>query len=243
MEFPSMAFGMDPQARRFMWNIISDISTKRQKSAVILTTHSMEEAEALSTKMGIMVKGLFKCFGSSQHIKNKFGTGYELDIKIRNMKEEEEKEAISKFGLPEKFSLSNSVELLKRLPDGDKLAGQLTMEGMGRELVAELQKTPQLPIEMLLTWHFTEFNGRRLLKDLLEDFEKVEMLEHYGQYYKLRVPKGDKSIGFLFGLLERIGEASQVSEYSASQTTLEQIFNGFATEGDEVKKTRTVFYS
>ena len=57
--------GMDPQARRFMWNIISDISTKRQKSAVILTTHSMEEAEALSTKMGIMVKGLFKCLGSS----------------------------------------------------------------------------------------------------------------------------------------------------------------------------------
>ena len=117
------------------------------------------------------------------------------------------------------------------------------MEGMGREIVAELQKTPQLPIQMLLTWHFTEFNGRRLLKDLLEDFEKVEMLEHYGQYYKLRVPKGEKTIGFLFGLLERISEASNVSEYSASQTTLEQIFNGFATEGDETKKIRTVFYS
>lgn len=44
----------------------------------------MEEAEALSTKMGIMVRGgIFKCFGSSQHIKNKFGTGYECEIKIR----------------------------------------------------------------------------------------------------------------------------------------------------------------
>lgn len=44
----------------------------------------MEEAEALSTKMGIMVRGgIFKCLGSSQHIKNKFGTGYELEIKIR----------------------------------------------------------------------------------------------------------------------------------------------------------------
>lgn len=43
----------------------------------------MEEAEALSTKMGIMVKGgIFKCFGSSQHIKDKFGDGYEVDIKI-----------------------------------------------------------------------------------------------------------------------------------------------------------------
>merc|ERR1719310_1718443 len=53
--------GVDPQAKRFMWNIVSKISTLRKKSAVIITTHSMEEAEALCTKMGIMVKGEFKC--------------------------------------------------------------------------------------------------------------------------------------------------------------------------------------
>ena len=43
--------GVDPQAKRFMWNIISKISTLRKKSAVIITTHSMEEAEALCSKM------------------------------------------------------------------------------------------------------------------------------------------------------------------------------------------------
>lgn len=74
--------GMDPQARRFMWKVIAKISTMRKNSAVILTTHSMEEAEALSTKMGIMVDGEFKCFGSKQHIKSKFGTGYTIEIKI-----------------------------------------------------------------------------------------------------------------------------------------------------------------
>lgn len=57
--------GMDPEARRFMWNVVAKITEKRQ-SAIVLTTHSMEEAEALSTKMGIMVKGgIFKCYGSS----------------------------------------------------------------------------------------------------------------------------------------------------------------------------------
>ena len=76
--------GMDPEARRFMWSVVEKISQRDKKSAVILTTHSMEEAEALSTKMGIMVRGgIFRCFGSSQHIKNKFATGYELEIKIR----------------------------------------------------------------------------------------------------------------------------------------------------------------
>jgi hypothetical protein len=50
----------------------------------------MEEAEALSTKMAIMIKGgVFKCFGSSQHIRNKFGTGYVIEIKIRTVHEDE----------------------------------------------------------------------------------------------------------------------------------------------------------
>jgi ATP-binding cassette subfamily A (ABC1) protein 3 len=34
--------GMDPQARRFMWKVISRISTEKKLSTVILTTHSME---------------------------------------------------------------------------------------------------------------------------------------------------------------------------------------------------------
>jgi len=81
--------GVDPQAKRFMWNILSQISTQRKKSAVVTTTHSMEEAEALCTKMGIMVKGEFKCFGPATHIKEKFGTGYEIEFKIKTMNEQE----------------------------------------------------------------------------------------------------------------------------------------------------------
>lgn len=78
--------GMDPQARRYMWQVVANISQKQAKSAVVLTTHSMEEAEALSTKMGIMVKGgVFRCFGSAMTIKNKYGTGYEVEIKITKL--------------------------------------------------------------------------------------------------------------------------------------------------------------
>lgn len=90
--------GVDPQAKRFMWNIVSKISTLRKKSAVIITTHSMEEAEALCTKMGIMVNGEFKCFGSSQHVKDKFGTGYELEIKIRTLTDAEINEKLAPLG-------------------------------------------------------------------------------------------------------------------------------------------------
>ena len=57
--------GVDPGSRRVMWKAIRD---EGANSAVVITTHAMEEAEALSSKLGIMVAGKFKCFGTLQHI-------------------------------------------------------------------------------------------------------------------------------------------------------------------------------
>ena len=65
-----------------MWTIIGDI---HKKSTVVLTTHSMEEAEALCSKIGIMVDGRFRCFGSPQYLKSKYGIGYEVEVKIKSL--------------------------------------------------------------------------------------------------------------------------------------------------------------
>ena len=50
----------------------------------------MEECEALSSKLGIMVNGQFKCFGSVQHLKDKFGKGYTLILKCQNFVHEQD---------------------------------------------------------------------------------------------------------------------------------------------------------
>ena len=42
----------------------------------------MEEAEALCTRIGIMVKGQMQALGTPQHLKQKFGSGYELVLKL-----------------------------------------------------------------------------------------------------------------------------------------------------------------
>lgn len=68
----------------------------------------------------------------------------------------------------------------------------------------------------------------RIINGLCDDFGQVEILEHYNDYYKMRVPRGTKSIGFVFSLIENKREEYKISEYSASQTTLEQIFQTFA---------------
>jgi len=86
---PSMVFldepsaGMDPVARRFMWSVIQGIADRRKKSVVILTTHSMEEAEALCSRIAIQVDGLFRCMGSAQQIKSRYGQGLELNVRFR----------------------------------------------------------------------------------------------------------------------------------------------------------------
>lgn len=42
----------------------------------------MEECEALCTRIAIMVNGQFKCLGSCQHLKSKFGSGYSVTLKV-----------------------------------------------------------------------------------------------------------------------------------------------------------------
>jgi ABC-type multidrug transport system ATPase subunit len=60
---------MDPAARRLVWDRVQAlVSTGR---SVVLTSHSMEECEALCNRLTIMVNGRLTCIGSPQHLKHK----------------------------------------------------------------------------------------------------------------------------------------------------------------------------
>jgi ATP-binding cassette, subfamily A (ABC1), member 3 len=72
---------MDPVAKRSLWSVVSSM-TVRHGCSVILTTHSMEECQALCGRIGIMVGGRFRCLGTSQHLKNKFGGGFQLEALV-----------------------------------------------------------------------------------------------------------------------------------------------------------------
>jgi len=71
--------GVDPVSRRTMWK---GMRFESINSALILTTHTLEEAEALATKIGIMVSGHLKCFGTLQQIQADYGNGFEIEINL-----------------------------------------------------------------------------------------------------------------------------------------------------------------
>ncbi|XP_017768274.1 PREDICTED: ATP-binding cassette sub-family A member 3 [Nicrophorus vespilloides] len=73
--------GMDPATKRYLWDTLCKL--RDSGKCLILTSHSMEECEALCTRLAIMVNGQFKCLGSTQHLKNKFSQGFTLILKLR----------------------------------------------------------------------------------------------------------------------------------------------------------------
>ena len=96
--------GMDPKARKFLWDIIR---INNAEKASLLTTHIMEEADTLCTRIGIISHGKLKVLGTSSHLKSKFGKGYRLEIKSNESKERIEEFLFNSF---EKYNELQSFE-------------------------------------------------------------------------------------------------------------------------------------
>ena len=69
--------GMDPVSRAELWEVVLQL---KKDHTVLLTTHSMEEADALSDRLGIMVTGHLRAIGSPYSMKQTYGKGYKVDI-------------------------------------------------------------------------------------------------------------------------------------------------------------------
>ncbi|XP_026821418.1 ATP-binding cassette sub-family A member 3-like [Rhopalosiphum maidis] len=74
--------GVDPVARRNLWKLLA--ASQRDGQAIVLTSHSMDECEALCNRLTIMVDGVMKCIGNIQYLKNRYGQGFTIMIKLRN---------------------------------------------------------------------------------------------------------------------------------------------------------------
>ena len=73
--------GMDPISRRFVWKLVQKM---KKDKVIVLSTHSMEEAEVLGDKIVVMVDGKFRCVGTSLYLKNHFGEGYKIEFISQN---------------------------------------------------------------------------------------------------------------------------------------------------------------
>ena len=144
----------------------------------------MEEAEALSTKLGIMVRGgVFRCFGSSQHIKNKFGVGYEVEIKVKKSNFNEQQELGRQLGFQQdiqsKVNLQGAIQQLMGVQFDVMILDQIRDGGLGSDLALEasLDGNGEVRLTNLIMFLRAQTYGFRILHFLMRHFEKVEILE------------------------------------------------------------------
>ena len=225
--------GMDPEARRFMWSVIHKMSTKGRKSSIIMTTHSMDEAETLCKRMAIMVNGEFVCLGKANEIKNKYGYGYELNLRVKPMTEEQENQLYYK-----KYNIDNKV--IVRDDNFEEILGIIKKENfiseledgrLGERLLRDMRKNNGINISALISWIYYVENAIKFIEYGRDNFSKIvieESMENNSLFKMKKNKSKNISIGYLFGLFESHKEECSITEYSIQQTSLEQIFNKFS---------------
>ena len=220
-----------------MWSVIHKMSTKGKKSSVIMTTHSMDEAETLCKRMGIMVNGEFVCLGKASEIKEKYGYGYEIDVRIKPLSQEMQEEFLENNNL-EKNLLINSENIGHILDSLGKsyFKNELKEGRLGKRIIKAINLNKGVNISVILNWiHFIE-NSIKFIQKGKNYFEEIILAEHIENNFLFKMKKGNntKSIGFFFGLFEENKEECHVTEYSIQQTSLEQIFNKFASNQGKI---------
>ena len=233
--------GMDPEARRFMWSIIHKTSKKGKKSSVIMTTHSMDEAETLCKRMGIMVNGEFVCLGKANQIKDRYGYGYEIDMRIKPMSINQQNEFIQilnagnygdvMYNKKTKVNKENINNILIKL-NKSNFCNELNENRLGKKIIRDIELNGSIALLTLINWIFFVQNAFKFIKYAQNYFEEIILSEHIENNFLFKMKKGEnvKSIGFFFGLFEQHKEECYVTEYSIQPTSLEQIFNKFAKE-------------
>jgi ABC-type uncharacterized transport system ATPase subunit len=184
----------------------------------------MEECEALCAKIGVLVAGRLVCLGSAQHLKAKFGTGFRVEGRLRRPSSDVVLAQIPKVltldQMPHICGLLGIPDWADKVvpthPSGWLLAHQLANRGLSPEAFAD--------------WWVLEEAFERLVKFLGTRFGRVEIRERHGLHFALSIQA--TSVACVFEEMQRL-QSSAVDDYSVSQTTLEEIFNNFAGEGEE----------
>ncbi len=199
--------GIDPQARRQMWDIITRVSRKWKKSAVVLTTHSMEEAEALSTRLAIMVNGTFRCIGPTQYIKSKFAIGFCVEVKFR----QPDDSAVTAFAQAHGIAMRPGqmvnqpgfVELLKSVRM-DSLADRISPFNEYADLCHMLNSVAGAPLIVALRQAVIEGYMQQAYEIIARDCGETKVEFVAIGHYKYRITNCRVSVGYLFGMVEEM---------------------------------------
>jgi ATP-binding cassette subfamily A (ABC1) protein 3 len=104
----------------------------------------------------------------------------------------------------------------------------------GYSLAAAMERDGFIRAEAFCSWCIEESRFDTLNEYLQQAFgsDGVAVLERQNDFVRFKV-RGDIKLSKMFALVEDVKTSMHIREYSVSQTTLEQIFNSFASQQEE----------
>lgn len=252
--------GVDPVARREIWQLISDMVSgknveEHERASVVLTTHSMEECEALCPRIGIMANGRLRCLGSAQRLKSKFGQGFQVELKCKVVdRDDEDYVAVVDSLRSSLYAMrhSSAEELddialnenetrntLQALSGDSFLADMINSTNPnGYQIWKEASSPVGVQLDALAAFAAIELRMRNVDNFVRVNYPKHVLRERQDNKVRYEVNSQGVRISNIFGNIEANKATLWLSDYGVGQTSLEQVFNMHAAEAEKLKDGR-----
>jgi len=192
-----------PQQRPVCWFICKP--RRRLKSVIVLTTHSMEEADLLCDDIHIMAEGRLAASGSPLSLKARYGVGYTLTVVLQHHQQPKQQPGAAAAGLQHGTAHGSSSSLCSSSSAGSfsQQQGRVT-PGQAAQAVVQLVQ---------------------------QHIPSAQLLSAAGCEVSIRLPK-EQAADFPTALRALDAAAYQlgVSSYGLSVTTLEEVFLAIADQ-------------
>ena len=215
--------GLDPLARRRLWGAVKQLVSSPGRS-VLLTTHLMEEADALSHRLGIMVAGEIKVVGTPQQLKDDLGDVFDVSMVVPQRSENEIIDmAVSFKQMTDETSQLLDLAMLS-FEDAESIIqakySEVVLHAYRKDFDSADEVHPLklaewlmkiLDMEKLKTWVRDSFIGKRTL------------VNESGGMLRYEVTNFGKVVD-LFRVLEKAKREDMLAQYSIAQPSLDNVF-------------------
>lgn len=212
--------------------------------------------QALCPRIGIMANGKLRCLGSAQHLKSKFGQGYQIELKVATVKQDDEDVrtqlvSLARFKGVESdeeavsaeadifFNLQETQAALQKITGDTYLSSMLSPENpTGYGVYNDATTAVGVDLSELASFVASELRMKALHSFVTQNYPDSVLRERQDMKARFEVSSKGVSIAQIFSSIEKNKHALRLSDYGVSQTSLEQVFNMHAAEAERLKQGR-----
>merc|ERR1712070_1354972 len=159
-----------------------------------------------------MVGGRLQCLGSNQHLKAKFGEGYELEARLAFPETQTIAMTATQMQLPDKVILQQLQSICEQLGKPERVAQVVEGCEEGQAMFEHMSKEGAAPAVVFAEWWLQEDRATALINFLTERFPGTLALERHGRMLRFRLPTRC-SLAEVFRQLEAARPQLHIEEY------------------------------